>query len=197
MAEGRAFNWDDMISNESTFMLLDEGDYKFRVENYVRGRFSGSAKVSACTKVTLTLAILDDADSKLTSISHMFLCESSVEFRISEFFLSVGLKKHGESVPLSYFEKTPGLTGKCHIYKDKWTNDRGEEKENNKIKYFIDAAPATQPTQAQYTQPAQMPAVQAPYAPAAAPVQPPVQTAPQQTFGGWGNAQPGTGWTAR
>ena len=188
MAEGRAFSWDDMISNESTFMLLDEGDYKFRVENYVRGRFSGSAKVSACTKVTLTLAILDDADNKLTSISHMFLCESSVEFRISEFFLSVGLKKHGESVPLSYFEKTPGLTGKCHIYKDKWTNDRGEEKENNKIKYFLDAAPAAQSSQASYASAVQN--TQVPYTP-------PRQTAPQQTFGGWGNAQPGTGWTAR
>lgn len=197
MAEGRAFNWDDMISNESTFTLLDEGDYKFRVENYVRGRFSGSTKVSACTKVTLTLAILDDADNKLTSISHMFLCESSVEFRISEFFLSVGLKKHGESVPLSYFEKTPGLTGKCHIYKDKWTNDRGEEKENNKIKYFLDAVQtAPQPSQASNA-PAAQPS-QTPYTPpAAVPVMPPVQTAPQQTFGGWGNAQPGTGWTAR
>ena len=31
MAEGRAFSWDDMINNESTFTLVEEGDYDFKV----------------------------------------------------------------------------------------------------------------------------------------------------------------------
>ena len=124
---------------------------------------------------------------------------SSVEGLISAFLLSVGLKKHGEPVRLTAFEKAPGLTGKCHIYKDKWTNDRGEEKENNKIKYFLDAAPAAQSSQTPYAPTAQPSQVS--YTPTAQNAQasyaPPGQTAPQQTFGGWGNAQPGTGWTAR
>ena len=195
MAEGRAFNWDDMINNESTFTLVEEGDYDFRVMKVERGRHSGSAKLPACPKVTLTLAILDDCGNELTSLTHNIFMHTSVEGLISAFLLSVGLKKHGEPVPLTEFEKAPGRVGKCHVYKDKWTNDRGEEKENNKIKYFLDAVPA-QPSQASYA-PAAQPS-QVPYAPAAAPVQPTVQTAPQQqTFGGWGNAQPGTGWTSR
>ena len=185
MAEGRAFNWDDMINNESTFTLVEEGDYDFRVMKVERGRHSGSAKLPACPKVTLTLAILDDCGNELTSLIHNIFMHSSVEGLISAFLLSVGLKKHGEPVRLTEFEKAPGRVGKCHIYKDKWTNDRGEEKENNKIKYLLDAAPAAQPSQVPYTS-------------TAAPVQPSVQTAPQQqTFGGWGNAQPGTGWTSR
>lgn len=197
MAEGRAFSWDDMINNESTFTLVEEGDYDFKVMKVERGRHGGSAKLPACPKVTLTLAILDDSGSELTSLTHNIYMHSSVEGLISAFLLSVGLKKHGEPVRLTEFEKAPGRVGKCHVYKDKWTNDRGEEKENNKIKYFLDAvqtapqpsqvsnAPAAQPSQTPYTPPA------------AVPVMPPVQTAPQQTFGGWGNAQPGTGWTAR
>ena len=189
MAEGRAFSWDDMINNESTFTLVEEGDYDFKVMKVERGRHGGSAKLPACPKVTLTLAILDDSGSELTSLTHNIHMHSSVEGLISAFLLSVGLKKHGEPVRLTEFEKAPGRVGKCHVYKDKWTNDRGEEKENNKIKYFLDAAPAAaQPSQVSYTPTAQN--AQASYTP-------PVQTAPQQTFGGWGNAQPGTGWTAR
>lgn len=188
MAEGRAFSWDDMINNESTFTLVEEGDYDFKVMKVERGRHGGSAKLPACPKVTLTLAILDDSGSELTSLTHNIYMHSSVEGLISAFLLSVGLKKHGEPVRLTEFEKAPGRVGKCHVYKDKWTNDRGEEKENNKIKYFLDAAPAAQPSQATYAPTAQH--FQVSYTQ-------PVQTAPQQTFGGWGNAQPGTGWTAR
>lgn len=197
MAEGRAFSWDDMINNETSFSLVDEGDYTFRITKIERGHHAGSSKLPACPKVTMAVSILDDNGNELTSLSHNLFLHSSVEGLLSAFFLSTGLKKHGEPVSLSAFGIASGKTGRCHVIKDKWTNDKGEEKENNKIKYFIDAAPATQPTQAQDTQTAQMPSVQAPYAPAAAPVQPPVQTAPQQTFGGWGNTQPRTGWTSR
>lgn len=198
MAEGRAFSWDDMINNESTFTLVEEGDYDFKVTKVERGYHGGSAKLPACPKVTLTLAILDNSGNELTSLTHNIHMHSSMEGLISAFLLSVGLKKHGEPVRLTEFEKAPGRVGKCHVYKDKWTNDRGEEKENNKIKYFLDApaaqssqtpyAPTAQPSQVSYTPTAQN--AQASYAP-------PGQTAPQQTFGGWGNAQPGTGWTAR
>ena len=199
MAEGRAFSWDDMINNESTFTLVEEGDYDFKVIKVERGRHGGSAKLPACPKVTLTLAILDDSGNELTSLTHNIYMHSSVEGLISAFLLSVGLKKHGEPVRLTAFEKAPGRVGKCHVYKDKWTNDRGEEKENNKIKYFLDAAPAAQPSQTPYAPTAQPSQVS--YTPTAQNAQasyaPPVQTAPQQTFGGWGNTQPGTGWTAR
>lgn len=175
-AEGRAFTWDDIINNESTFTLVDEGDYTFRVVKMTRERHPGSAKLPACPKATLTLAITDDAGNELTSLQHSLFMYSTVEGLISAFFLSVGLKKHGEPVSLAQFNNVVGKTGRCHVFVDTWTNDKGEEKKNNKIKYFIDATVQSAPVQSEDSV---------------------RQTAPQQTFGGWGNAQPGTGWTLR
>lgn len=195
-AEGRAFTWDDVINNESTFTLVDEGDYTFRVIKMTRERHPGSAKLPACPKATLTLAITDDAGNELTSLQHSLFMYSTVEGLISAFFLSVGLKKHGEPVSLAQFNNVVGRTGRCHVFVDTWTNDKGEEKKNNKIKYFIDAFPDR-------SAPVQGMPIQGGMPVQGVPAQPPMQSdpvrqnAPQQTFGGWGNAQPGTGWTSR
>ncbi len=180
MAEGRAFTWDDVVINESTFTLIDEGDYNFSVTKVERGYHGGSAKLPACPKVTLTLAILSEDGRELTTLTHNIYLHSSVEGLISSFLLSVGLKKHGEPVRIAEFNNAAGKTGRCHVFIDEWTNDRGEDKKNNKIRYFIDSIPV----QTAQNAPAQQFA--------------PTQNAPaQQSFGGWGNGSGGTGWTAR
>lgn len=190
MAEGRAFTWDDVIINESTFTLIDEGDYNFRVTKVERGHHDGgSAKLPPCPKVTLTLAILNEDGRELTTLTHTICLHSSVEGLISSFFLSVGLKKHGEPVRLSEFNKAAGKTGRCHVFIDEWTNGKGEDKKNNKIKYFIDSIPV----QTAQSAPAQQ------FAPTQGAQQfaPQQNTPAQQSFGGWGNGSGGTGWTAR
>lgn len=161
----REFGWDDEVVNESNFVLLEEGDYKFSLINMERGRHSGSKKLPACNKAILTLAILDKDEKKLTTLTHNLFLHSSVEGLLSAFFLATGAKKHGEPLNISKgFQDSFGRVGWCHIYVDKWTGDDGKEHESNKIKNFIDPANA----------------------PKAAPVAPPQ---PQQAaFSGWGNA---------
>lgn len=172
---GYELGWDDEISQESTFVLLEEGDYRFKVANFERGRHTGSARLPACNKAILTLDIFDATGRKLTSLQHNLFLHSSVEGLISSFFLSVGLKKHGEPLKMNW-SAVLGAEGWCHIFVDTWTNDKGEEKQNNKIKYFLD--PSEVKTQA---------------APAPAPAPAPAQ----QQFSGWG-AKPGTtNWGAR
>ena len=51
----REFGWDDEIQNDSTpFEVLPEGDYRFRVEKFERGRHSGSEKIPPCNKAILS-----------------------------------------------------------------------------------------------------------------------------------------------
>ncbi len=47
----REFGWDDEIQNDSTpFEVLPEGDYRFRVEKFERGRHSGSERSRPATR---------------------------------------------------------------------------------------------------------------------------------------------------
>lgn len=151
---GRELSWDSLIEKESEFTLLDEGDYPFRVESFTRGRHGGSAKLPACPKAILKIAVLDPNTQKtLTTIEHNLFLHSSVEGLLSSFFIAVGLKKHGEPTKMN-FEGAVGRTGMCHVYVDKWKGTDGKDKQSNKIKYFLDRKDdPTQPAQAAYQQP--------------------------------------------
>lgn len=143
----KELGWDDEVSQESTFTLLEEGDYRFRFVSMERGRHNGSTKLPACNKAICKLAILNEQGQTLTELTHNLFLHSSVEGLLSAFFLALGVKKHGEPLNISQgFRAGVGQTGYCHIYVDKWTGDDGKERESNKIKYFIDPekAPADQ-----------------------------------------------------
>ena len=166
MEQGREFSWNDSVANESTFTLLDEGDYRFRMKAMERGRHDGSAKIPACNKAILTLEILDENGRSLTEIKHNIFLHSAVEGLISAFFLATGAKKHGEALNISKgFTDSVGRIGWCHVFVDTWTGNDGNVRKSNKIKYFIDPEKAPN---------------QAPAAPAA-------PAAPQPSaFAGWG-----------
>ena len=164
--DNRELGWDDEVSQESTFTLLEEGDYRFSMVNFERGRHPGSAKLPPCNKAILDIAILDKDGRELTMLKHNLYLHSSVEGLISAFFLATGAKKHGEPLNISKgFHDSFGRTGWCHVYVDRWTGDDGKERENNKIKYFI--APENAPKEE----------------PKAAPAAPAAQAA----FAGWGS----------
>lgn len=170
MATNREFGWNDEVSEESTFTLLEEGDYRFRMTSLERGRHNGSDKLPPCNKATVTLEILDDGGTVLTEIKHNLFLHSVVEGRLSAFFLATGAKKHGEPLNIAKgFQDSVGRVGRCHIYVDTWTGSDGQTRKSNKIKYFIDPEKAPKP------------------APPAAPEQP--------TFAGWG--APPVNYTAR
>ena len=64
----KELGWDDEVSQESTFTLLEEGDYQFSLINMERGRHTGSKNLPACNKAILDIAILDRDGNKLTMI---------------------------------------------------------------------------------------------------------------------------------
>lgn len=137
----REFGWDDEIKNDSQFQILPEGDYRFCVKKFERARHSGSEKIPACNKAILTIAI-ENGETSGSVQTNLFL-HSKFEWKLCQFFTSIGQRKHGEAVRMNW-GAVPGATGVCHVGIRKWTGNDGKEHENNEISEFYDpvSAPA-------------------------------------------------------
>lgn len=131
--ENYAYDWEDEINNEDAFTLIPEGDYTFTVEKFERGTFDGSDKLPPCKKAIVTFKV-HGADTDIT-VTENFLLVSSLEWKLSSLFLSVGMKKHGEPLRMNWTQ-LPGRTGRCRIYIDKYTKKDGTSGESNKIRKF-------------------------------------------------------------
>lgn len=140
----RELGWDDEISKESEFTLLPEGDYNFTVVKFNRGRHNGSVKLPACNKAELELSV-DDGKGNTGTVYHNLFLHTKTEGMLSAFFVSIGQKKHGEPLKMNW-NAVPGAKGRCKIFIDKWTNDRGEEFQSNKIKKFYEPQVNSAPT---------------------------------------------------
>lgn len=159
----REYGWEDEISDEgSEFVLLPEGDYDFTVSKIERGRHPGSEKLPACNKAIVTLTVWGQDDC--IDITENFMLCNKMEWKLSQFFLALGMKKHGEPLRMNWTGAV-GKKGKCHVYVDNYKNKNGEDRQSNKIKkyYAYDeqvqtVQPNTQQTyNTQYAQPAAAP----------------------------------------
>jgi len=137
--EGRAFGWEDRIEKESEFILLPPGDYDFTIGGFERGYHNGSDKMPACNKAIIDVRIVDPASGDTVTIKHNLFLHSKSEWKLSEFFISLGLKKPGEPLTMCW-NRISGCRGRCKV-----GNREYNGKDYNEIKKFYD--PAEQPTQ--------------------------------------------------
>lgn len=134
MDDFREYGWDDEISDEGKeFVLLPEGDYDFTVSKVDRARHNGSEKVPPCNMAKVTITVWGVQDC-IEITENLFLC-NKFEWKLSQFFLALGLKKHGEPLRMNW-AAVPGKRGKCHVYVDTYTKKDGSEGKSNKIKKF-------------------------------------------------------------
>lgn len=122
----RALSWDDEISQESEFILLDPGAYDFEVTGLDKTYFSGSDKMQACPQAKLELTI-----DKAKIYTNLFLNTKS-EWKLSEFFISIGLKKKGEPLKMQW-NKVLGAKGKCEVGHREW-----DGKTYNEVSKFLE-----------------------------------------------------------
>ena len=168
--QGHELDWDDEITKDSSeFSLLQPGKYPFTVKSWSRGQHNGSAKLPPCKMCELEIIVYDPSTGDETLIRHRLYLHSKTEGLLSQFFVSIGLKKHGETLKMQW-NKVNGATGYCNIYIDVWKGNDGVEHKSNKIKSFCD------PSKMQSNTPTV--AAQAPTAPAK------TQT---DAFGGFGS----------
>ncbi len=178
MAEDfREYGWDDEISNEDAFTLLDAGDYEFEIVKFERARHEGSEKIPPCNKAVVTFRVGE------TTLTENFLLCSTLEWKLSQLFLSVGLKRRGEPLRMNW-AALPGKRGVCKVIVHKYNDKNGVQREINRIDKLY--AYDEQPQNAIKLGGGQ-------------PVQQPVQTyqqswqQPAQT-GGWNGGSFGGGW---
>ncbi len=110
---GRELSWDDTITDDGKeFEPVPEGDYEFTIEKWDRGRSKGEGKLPPCNMATVFFNI-KDRDREVT-IRENFLLHSKMEWKLSELFRSVGLKKEGEPLRMNW-TALPGLTGRAKV----------------------------------------------------------------------------------
>ena len=129
-------NWDDEISNESQFILLSEGVYDFTVTKFERAWHEGSAKIEPCPKAVLELTI--DSPQGRAIVKENLLLANSLEWKLCQFFKSIGQKKHGVAFKMDW-SKVLGAKGKAKIIINEYVGNDGNQYKNNKVDYFIDA----------------------------------------------------------
>jgi hypothetical protein len=138
----RELGWDDEIENDSSFTLFPEGDYPFVVESYSRARFAGSDKIPPCHQAVLTLQVLGGKEKGLgvQALTANLMLHSKMEWKLCEFFLCIGQRKHGEKLRMDW-SKVPGASGMCHIIQVPGRKD--PSRTFNQVDYFIDPEKST------------------------------------------------------
>lgn len=134
--EVKVYDWDDEISDDGngSFVTLEEGSYDFEVTKFERGHYTPSAnsKTPACNQANITIKIsTKDGDAYIVD---KFPLASTMEWKASAFFRSIGLKKHGEPLKMRWTE-TIGCKGRVYI-----TKTKGEKQDVffNNVKNYID-----------------------------------------------------------
>lgn len=108
----RELDWESEITAESKeFIILPEGDYNFTINKVERSRTNGSDKLPPCNMVKVSLGITSSEGNVV--IIHNLVLHSKVEWKLSEFFESLGVKKKGQ--PLRMRWDIVGLSGRCKV----------------------------------------------------------------------------------
>lgn len=117
----KELDWDDTIQDDGKdFEPLPAGDYDFVIEKIERGRSKGEGKLPPCNMATVYFTV-HDRDRDVT-IRENFLLHTKMEWRLSELFRSVGLKKEGEPLRMNW-QALPSLTGRCRVKQEPGSKD--------------------------------------------------------------------------
>lgn len=119
--ENEVFDWDDEIEDDGTereFVTLEPGTYDFEVTSFERAYHEAKpgGKAPSCPKAVIKIKIASDKGD--CYITENFLLYKKMEWKISQFFKSLGMKKSGEKVSMKW-DDTVGMSGSAKISKDK------------------------------------------------------------------------------
>ena len=181
------FGWDDWIEDDGKpFVVLPDGEYPFTVTEFQRKRYNGSAKLPPCNEADISIAV-HGSDGQDAYITDRFYLVSKSQWKLAEFFRSVGLKKHGERMKPDW-NNLVGLTGRVRIKVDTYLDKDEKERKNNKVVNYLDPVPGQAPSAP--VQQAYQPPMGVQSAPNAAPAAPQYQYPAQ---GAQAPMQPQTG----
>jgi len=127
MADNEIFDWDSEIEIDAEgkeFVTLEPGKYNFTVHAFEKGIYEkkneNSKLPDGCPLAIITLKIVTDEGEAYIK-DNLYLAKAS-EWKLSQFFNCIGMKKHGEKIRMD-FKAALGKSGMCQITKDKGNND--------------------------------------------------------------------------
>ena len=132
-----AWTW-KLTDDSDGYRLLQPGVYRARIKRFEQGEFKGSAKLSACPRAIITLAVETEKGQQEVNVS--LLVHKKLEWRLSQFFRAIGRKRHGEPLQMDW-SGLVGLPLKVHISIRSYTNRDGEERQINDVDRFYDFDP--------------------------------------------------------
>lgn len=143
--DGYELGWDAEIENEGTpFVVAENGDYDFTVVGFERGRFAGSQKMPPCNQAKLTIRLDIPGVNGVCDVKHNLFLHSKTEWKLCEFFTSIGQRQHGQRVAMNW-NMVLNAKGRCKVSKRSFTNKEGKEMWTNDIDKFYDPAPNSTP----------------------------------------------------
>jgi hypothetical protein len=144
--DGYELGWDAEIENEgSPFVVAEAGDYNFTVTNFERGRHAGSAKMPPCPKAILTIRLEIPGESGVCDVKHNLFLHSKTEWKLCEFFTSIGQRQHGQRLAMNW-NAVIGAKGRCKVSKRSFLSKENKEMWTNDIDKFYEPAPNSAPT---------------------------------------------------
>ena len=151
MAE-QFYSWDSEITNDAPeYTLLPEGNYPFMVQGLEKQIYTGTSEKigNGCPMAVLEIVVRGEEGN--ASVKDRLYLTPNMEWKLSSFFRSIGMKQHGKSFKMDW-NSIIGKEGLCHIKIDTWTDQNGQSKQSNKIDKYLDNDAAKAPTK-----PADMP----------------------------------------
>lgn len=134
----RELGWDDIISSDGKeFTVLPEGDYNFTVERFERGRTGSESKHPGCNMAIVTLRVHSPQGDVF--VTDNITLHTSMEWKISQFFRALGMKKRGEQLRPDW-PGTGGRSGRCTLIIKPYNG-----KDYNKVKEYHDPEEAPAP----------------------------------------------------
>lgn len=132
--DNRELNWDDQINEEGgSYEPLPEGNYDFTVAKVDKARSKGEGKLPPCNMAKVTFDVWSESGKREIIVN--FVLHTSLEWKLSQLFLSVRMKKHGEPLRMNW-TAIVGKTGKCKVTVREYTKSDGSKGYSNDIKQF-------------------------------------------------------------
>lgn len=140
--QGYELGWDSELEyQESSFIVLPEGEYDFEVIEFERQRHQGSEKLPPCNKAVVHLRVTaPNGDS--TIIFHNLFLHTRTAGLLSNFFVGIGQMKPGETIRMDW-GRVIGSRGRAQVVIRKWIGNDGRERTNNQIERFIEPSETT------------------------------------------------------
>ena len=132
-------SWTWEIKNDGEEIKpMKPGIYPARISRFEQGDHMGSAKIPPCPKAILTLAV--DSGNGPVEVKTTLLVHPRMEWKLSEFFRSIGRKRHGEALRMDW-SNLVGQKLLVRIGPRSYVGSDGETHVANNVERFLDYNP--------------------------------------------------------